>query len=464
MHRSRRDILASLAAASVIGCRGSTHPDGTEPDPATRPEPEPGDIDTIVLCMMENRSFDHVFGSLSLVEGRLDIDGLLPGMGNADVDGVWHDITPSTLPCTDPDPPHSWSSSRTQLADADCSGFVRAYQARGSGFDIRQCIAWQSRAQQPISYALADEFGLCQRWFSSVLTSTWPNRVYFHAAQSQGIPDNRMPLPESKFTCRTLWDQLTDAGVDWRYYYTDLPTLALWARADWAERLRPMSAFHEDAAAGTLPTVCCVDPGANFNDDHPPHHPMLGQLFLGSIAQSLMDSPHWERSMFIATYDEAGGFFDHVVPPTFPDDFASAGFDQAGFRVPALVVGPYVRQGHVSSTVFDHTAAMAFVREWLGIDETLTARDAASASLSEFLDLDRILANQPRAPIQLPAISLSEDDIVAQCERGGWRSGQPELQAAVQAFQPGWDRSADAPAMARDFFRRVGEQGLWVPA
>lgn len=465
--RTRRQLLEGLAAATVAGCAApSSRPDPitgrhdpTEPAPGATARP--GTIDTIVLCMMENRSFDHVFGSLSLVEGRRDIDGLLPGMGNPDSGGGWHDVVPLTNPCTHPDPPHGWDTSRQQHGEGRCDGFVQAYETRGGSFDFSQCLSWQSRAQQPVSYALADRYALCQRWFSSVLTSTWPNRLYFHAAQSEGIPGNDMPSI-GRYTARTLWDQLTDAGIEWASYFTDLPTLALWARADWSDRLQRIDDFYADAAAGTLPSVVCLDPGAASNDDHPPHHPLLGQLFIGSVVQALMDSPQWERTLFIVTYDEAGGFYDHVSPGTMPDDFAEGGFDQLGFRVPALVVGPWVKEGYVSDTVFDHTAAMAMVREWFGIGETLTARDAASSSLSEVLDLDRMAAGTPRPPIQLPQIVLDDEAIEAQCAARGWPSGQPELQAIAAA--QGLDLTGEARSHLRGLFRRAGDQGLWVPA
>jgi phospholipase C len=466
--RTRREILEGLAAAATLaGCApegppaaatgrippGDTGSSGSAPR-------VPGDIDTIVICMMENRSFDHVFGSYSLVEGRSEVDGLLPGMGNADSSGRFHEVVPLTNPCTHPDPPHGWSTSRTQFGDGRNDGFVTAYETRGGSFDLTQCISWQSRAQQPVSYALADRFSLCQRWFSSVLSSTWPNRLYWHAATSQGVEGNDMP-PEGRYTARTLWDQLDDAGIEWANYYTDLPTLALFARPDWAERLYGIDDFYVDAAAGTLPSVVTLDPGAASNDDHPPHHPLMGQLFIGSVVQALMDSPQWERTLFILTYDEAGGFYDHVPPGTMPDDHAEAGFDQLGFRVPSLVVGPWVREGYVSDTVFDHTAAMAFVREWFGIDEALTARDAASNRLSEVLDLQRMAEGLPRSPIQLPEVVLDEESIEAQCAARGWPTGQPELQQVAES--QGLARPGGSEAMRR-FFRRVGDQGLWVPA
>lgn len=454
----RRTVLKGLgAAAGLAACGPEEKPKERVPTPVER-----GRIDTIVLCMMENRSFDHVFGSLSLLEGRTDIDGLQAGMSNPDLDGAPVPIGPNTMPCIDPDPPHGWNTSRTQFDNGTNQGFVRAFlESHGRDAPVSFPMCYQSREQQPISYALADEYALCQRWFSSVLSSTWPNRLYFHAAQSQGIPSNDLPR-EGAYSCRTIWDQLTDAGIDWAYYFTDLPTLALFGRADWSENLARIDQFYADAAAGRLPPVVCVDPGAGYNDDHPPHHPLLGQLFIGSIYAALAASPHWERCLFILTYDEAGGFFDHVPPGTMPDDYARDGFNQLGFRVPGLVMGPYVRNT-VSDTRFDHTAALTFIQDHFGIDERLTKRNEASEDLATLLDADRLANNEPSAPISLPAIERSEEEIEAECESLGGRTGQPELQKLVQELFPTWDNTRGLPATARRAWRRAGEQGLWVP-
>lgn len=461
----RRQLLKGLgagAATGLIGCEAE--PDlQSKPVGTTPADVDPGQIDTIVICMMENRSFDHVFGGYTLEEGRTDIDGPWPGLSNPNLDGEPVPMELDRWRCIEPDPPHGWSTSRTQFADGACDGFVRALQeSRGAHHDGLVAMCYQNRAQQPVTYALADRYALCQRWFSSVLSSTWPNRLYFHCAQSEGRTNNTLP-EGGRYTARTIWHQLTDAGIDWGYYFTDLPTLALWADAELAEHFGTMDDFYADAAAGALPRVCCVDPGAAFNDDHPPHHPLLGQLYLGSVYQALADSPHWERSLFVLTYDEAGGFHDHVPPGTVPDDYAAEGFDQLGFRVPGLVMGPWVRP-QVSDTLFEHSAALTFIQDWFGIDERLTARNAASNDLTELLDLAAMGSNLPSAPIRLPPIQLSEEEIDAQCAMLGGRTGQPELRGVVRQHSPWLDRTADMPGIARSFFRKTAEQGLWVPA
>lgn len=454
----RRKLLQGLGAtAGLAACGQGSGPKGKTGGPAER-----GRIDTIVICMMENRSFDHVFGSLSLLEGRTEVDGLVAGMTNPDLGGNPIGIEPNGGPCVDPDPPHGWDSSRVAFDNGTNQGFVRAYlDDNGPNASPAIPMAYQTREMQPVSYALADEYALCQRWFSSVLTSTWPNRIYFHAAQSLGERSNDLP-PGGIYDCRTIWDQLSDAGIDWAYYFTDLPTLALFGDRGYSDRLRFIEQFHTDAALGLLPQVVCVDPGAGYNDDHPPHHPMLGQLFIGSIYQSLAASPHWESSLFILTYDEAGGFHDHVPPGTMDDDRSAEGFGQLGFRVPALVTGPYVKNV-VSDVVFDHTAALTFIQDHFGIEERLNARNAASNDLSVLLDEDALAANRPAPPIVLPVFDRTEEEIEAECSVLGGRTGQPELRALVQDRCPWLDRTAGLPDVARRAWRTAGDQGLWVP-
>ncbi len=189
---------------------------------------------------------------------------------------------------------------------------------------------------------------------------------------------------------------------------------------------------------------------------------MLGQLYIASVYQALASSPHGDRCLFVLTYDEAGGFHDHVAPPTMADDHAADGFDQLGFRVPGLVMGPWV-QPQVSDMQLEHTAALTFVQNWFGIEERLTARNAASNDLTALLDTASLAQNTPRRPIQLPTIALSEEEIATPCASLGTRTGQPELRDFIQARSPWLDRTSDLPGIARSFFRSTADQGLWVP-
>jgi phospholipase C len=285
-------------------------------------------------------------------------------------------------------------------------------------------MGYYDRGDLPVHYALADGFALCQRWFSSVMGPTWPNRVYAHAAQSQGVNENSFPDWSLGFTCQTIWELLDAAGISWAYYYSDLPFIALFPALLGRPEIRPLARYFEDLDAGTLPQVVMIEPAFSSNDDHPPHDIRLGQLFISTVFTALAQSSRWSRSLFVLTYDEHGGFFDHVPPPTVPDDYAAEGFDQLGFRVPTLVAGPWVREGHVSSVQYDHTSWLRQVQVLFGLP-ALTARDAAAADFTDLLDADRIARGDARTPPTLPEIDASWGD--PDCEPLG--SAQAELAA-----------------------------------
>jgi phospholipase C len=357
----------------------------------------------------------------------------------------------------EPDPPHSWTASHDAFAGGSNGGFVTALQASaGVDVDPRLVMAYQRRADLPISYALADGHRLCTRWFSSLMTSTWPNRLYFHAASSQGEKGN--DFPPGGYVIPSIWDRLDEAGIEWASYYTDLPTIALFARPDWAERTRPIAEFFADVEAGTLPRVVMLDPGATFNDDHPPHHPLLGQLFIGSIYEALARSAYWERCLLALTYDEAGGFFDHVPPPLAADERASEGFDQLGFRVPSLVMSPWVAQG-VTEELFDHTSPLATILRRNGLPH-LSERDSAAQDFGLLLDEDRMERNDPLAPVALPTVMMTEEEIEAQCAAAPLRRSQPELHALVEEHAPKLSRVSEMGRIGRDLVDTAERFGL----
>ena len=448
----RRRFLQGLSASGLVGSSGC------KPD-----EPViPGKIDTIVLCMMENRSFDHMLGSLSLVEGRTDIDGLTADHYNPDTDGTPIFPFHLTNPCTYPDPPHGWDSSRVALNGGDNLGFIKAFAAaRGMG-GRENVMSYHERADLPVYHAIADYYAVANRWFSSVCGPTWPNRLYFHGGQSQGMKTNDFPPGEHAFSMRTIWDQLDDAGIGWGNYYTDLPTIAMFGR--FQAGVYPIEDFFSHAAAGTLAPVVVLDPGAATNDDHPPHHTLLGQLFISTIHNAIATSPQWNRILFVVVYDEAGGLFDHVVPGLAADDRAAEGFDQLGFRVPALAMGPWVRERFVSDVDMDHTSALKHIHLAHGLDD-LTARDAAANDLSSFLDLDRLAANDPRPPADLPVIELTPDEINAQCtaDRSRPPSGHDKMREAVRRVAPHLDRTDQLADIERFLLDKAVELGACLP-
>jgi phospholipase C len=457
---SRREALKALSALAGAGAIGGNL-SGCEAEPTPNPDgtPKPGTIDTVVILMMENRSFDHYFGSYSLDEGRADVDGLQPGMGNPDADGVHIPVFPMTAQCLE-DPPHGWSSSRRQFNEGSNDGFVVAHDD-GRSATAREAVGYYRRADLPILYALADDNALCQRWFASVMSSTWPNRLYALTGTSEGMPNNafeRVP-----FTQRSIFHQLDEAGISWRIYVQEVPFAALldgigYQGAD--SRVGLITEYYAHAEQGMLPQVCFVDPGFTYNDDHPPHAISLGQILIGSVYQALADGPQWNRSLMIVDYDEHGGFFDHVPPPLAPDDHAAEGFDQLGFRIPALVLGPWVKP-EVISTQYDHTSVLKQLQAMFGM-EPLTTRNAAANDLRDCIDHDRLAANDPRPPTPLPTVVLDASVEHDACTIYARASGQPELElVAERGLMPArWDFRHERERSFRAVMAMARKQGL----
>lgn len=470
---TRRTILTGIGAgigATAIGCgtdgAGADDdplaPDATtaEPPDAPRPDGPPPDaavtactatsamspaellagIETIVVLCMENRSFDHYLGALRLVEGRDDIDGLTgaetnpaPGGGTVGVH-LLEDFTPD-------DPPHGWDAVHRQWNNGANDGFVTEHE----GASQADVMGYHVREQLPVLYALADAGAICQRWFCSVLGPTWPNRFYLHAASSRGTKSNFPVLGLD-----TIWDQLDDAGIDGVNYYHDVA----WALGGLAKTsgLRSIEGFFEDAAAGTLPPVAIIDPqffGGGANDDHPDHDIRLGQALIASVVAALGASPQWDRCLFVLTYDEHGGFYDHVPPPPVPAEAEpEEEFRQLGFRVPSLVIGPTVRRGCAIDTVFEHASVAATIAARFGLPP-LNARAAAAADLSPCID-PRLLGD-PQPPPEVPPVEISRRALEVRLAQAGARRSHDELarELAARPAPRGLDRRADGDAIAR---------------
>ena len=349
-------------------------------------------IDTVVVLCMENRSFDHYLGSLQLAEGW-NVDGLSgsesnprAGGGDAQVYRL-EDFTPD-------DPPHSWNECHDQWNGGANDGFVTAH----AGASEDQVMGYHERDQLATVYGLADGGAVCDRYFSSVMGPTWPNRYFLHSASSNGIKSN---LPAINIA--SIWDRLGSAGVSNTNYFHDVA----WATGALGKLngLSLIEKYFEDAAAGTLPAFSIIDPdfvGAGANDDHPAHDVRLGQALIGSIFAALAQSPQWERSLFVLTYDEHGGFYDHVAPPTTFD--TRSDFQQLGFRVPTIVAGPTVKRGCPVSSVYDHVSVAATATRLFGLDP-IRERVNQTNDFRDCINPDYI--GNPQAAPELPAVEIS---------------------------------------------------------
>ena len=445
----RRDALKHIGAIAGAGAAARLLPGCGDNDAA----PAQG-ITTLVVVCMENRSYDHYLGARSL-QG-LPGDGLTAEMSNPDPLGgdvaAYHETGTYCIP----DPPHGWDGSRTCWNDGANDGFVRAYRDRHGDTIAPYVMGHFEREDIPVTWAIADAHASCDRWFSSLLGPTWPNRMYLHSAQSGGLRTNDFP-GQGGIPWPSIHHRLTEAGVPWAYYYQDLPFVPLFIGVEVDTTIRRFDhEFFDDAEAGRLPPVTFVEPAFTFNDDHPPHHPIFGQQFLATVYRTLAASPQWNNCMLVVTYDEAGGFFDHVPPPLAVDDRADEGFDQLGFRVPTIVAGPYVKAGHVSSVVRDHTSVLAHLDRVFGL-EPLTARSAAAATLDELIDQERLERRDPLPPVELPAIEVDESTIDDFCEGPGAQRRHPtdlELLADRGFFAQHLDRRRTM----RDTIHTIGDQ------
>ena len=444
----RRDALKTLGGLAGAGAVARFLPGCGSDDGG------PVGITTYVYLMMENRSYDHYLGARSMLEG-LPGDGLRAGLSNPDRNGV--PVAPFAAPddhngaassLCDIDPPHGWDASHLQFNNGAMDGFVTEHQADHGSATAIEPMKYMTRANLPITWALADAYTSCDRWFCSVMGPTLPNRAYWHTGTSFGINTNNEILEKfSSVPVPTIYNRLDEKGVDWAYYYGSLAVVSLLANPgpfqldlgpnDGTGRIRRFGdaklgngQFFKDAAAGTLPSVVYIDPAYGTNDDHPPVHPILGQELIASIYTALAKSPQWKNILFVVTYDENGGYYDHVAPPTTTDstlaDFGVDGFQQLGFRVPTMVIGPYVKEGYVSSVVFDHTSALKHLQNVFGL-EGLTARMEAATDLSDCIDTERLARGEPRPPVAIPTIDSNEwpiDD--ASCiSQGGFKPKDP---------------------------------------
>jgi len=484
MSMNRRDALKTIGGLAGMAGLSKFIPACGENGDA------PVGITTYVYLMLENRTYDHVFGARTLLEGKPG-DGLTADMSNPDMAGNAVKIyQPAIEDLCVLDPPHGWDPSHRQWNSGAMDGFLREYQESHGSTTIKDCMAYLTRELQPVSWALADQYTTCDRWFASVMGPTLPNRAYWHTATSFGLKANNAVLDAfSSVPVPTIYNRLADKGVDWAYYFGSLAVASLLGNPgpyqldlgpnDGTGRIRkfsvypdqpdaPTGQFFKDAAAGRLPPVVYIDPyfGSGGNDDHPPTHPIMAQALIRAVYTALAKSPQWKNCMLVITYDEHGGFFDHVAPPTVTDDteakFGIAGFTQAGFRVPAMVIGPYAKQAHVSSVQYDHTSALKHLQTAFDL-EPLNVRMDSANDLSDCIDMDRLARGEWAPPIDLPPIDLESYPVMdSACLTGEtFRTTDPISEAADRnpALFAGFDLRGEREQyhkVIRDYLRQNG--------
>ncbi|GAC1445418.1 MAG: alkaline phosphatase family protein [Mycobacteriales bacterium] len=416
---TRRQLFAGTAATAAglaMSRAGAATRAGTLPAPAA------SGLEHIVFVCMENRSFDHFLGWLPGATGRQ------VGLSYRDDHGVAHLTHHLTerQGCGFNDPDHSYEGGRTQFAAGRLDGFRK-------GLNDDLALGYYGKADLPFYGPLVGQATVLDHWFASTLSATYPNRFYTHAARTDRI-DNTTRMTNMP----TIWDRLWAAGVPATYYFSDLPFLALWGEK-YLPISKPIGSFFTAAASGTLPQFSYLDPfflgeeQGGSNDDHPHADIHRGQAFLSEVAAAVTTSPLWSKTALIITYDEWGGFFDHVRPPRFADDHVTGPGEhdhgQAGFRVPGFVLSPFAQRGAIHSSVYDHTSMLKML-EWRFGLAPLSARDRNARNLAEVLDFSAPRASIPALPVVVdpgPHICGAPGGAMA-TENSFWR-GLQELKA-----------------------------------
>jgi phospholipase C len=337
----------------------------------------------IVFLMMENRSFDSYFSKL-------------PAYGVTDVD-VADDSYTNPEPGSPPtyvhryhesrycivNTAHDWGPVHLQYDDGNMDGFVVTNDPGGE-----RTMGYYDQYDLPFYYWAARTFSMSDRHFSSLLGPTWPNRFFFYGATSWGrtmTPDTP-PLNETKIV-----NEMDDAGRSWKIYRDGSYDFAVVFGPQYAGT--SMSNFYSDVANDTLPDLSILDPsfsGSGQDDEHPPTNMQKGQQLSATILASLMSHPNvWKKTVFIQTYDEHGGYYDHVPPPPacIPDGYTPPdyAFDRLGVRVPLFVASPFAKKGYVSHLVTDHTSITRFIENRFDLP-AMTARDANAWPMLDLFD------------------------------------------------------------------------------
>jgi phospholipase C len=343
-------------------------------------------IKHIVVVMKENRSFDHIFGGLGALQPAAET--FPPGFSNKDARG--NVITPFHLgtTCVGRDPDHQWDAMHHQVDGGKMDGFITS-AASSTGSDGHFALGYYTASDLPFYYFLASNFAIADHYFPSVRSGTFPDRDYLLLGTSDKVMSTQFTVwPDPKLP--SIFDRLDAAGVSWGVYADDFPLEETlddphhnWSTLHpWHSVQTLINAFASD----TVPSVVFVDGTENVQDEHPTADLQVGEAWTKRLYDAARASNAWSSTVLLLTYDEGGGFFDHVPPPNAcvarPAD---AQFFELGVRVPLTVISPWARRHYVSKTVHSHSSITRFIAAINGLP-ALTARDANSDALLDMFD------------------------------------------------------------------------------
>jgi phospholipase C len=408
-------------------------------------------IEHVVVLMLENRSFDHMLGYLYASEGNVSpsgqpFAGLTGTESNPDGSGAATSVFPIT-PATPnayfmpgADPGEGYPATNNQLyGSSGAPASQQVPQMAGFVTDFAYTLGWESRENWaivngttpadimgcftpetlPVLSALAKGYAVCDHWFCSVPTETMPNRAFACAATSQGHLDDHTKI----FTTPSIFGLLGQHGISWGIYGYDAEPLTKSTFTDIAETpngtIGEFADFKTAAAAGTLPAFTFLEPSwsSTGNSQHPNYDVALGEQLIHDVYEALRSGPAWPGTLFVLTYDEHGGCYDHVPPPwgAVPPDSTIGeygfGFDRFGPRVPTVLISPLIEAGTVfrvpdGSVPFDHTSVLKTIEQRWNLP-ALTARDAAAPSVADVLTLAEPRTDDVLAQVVVPVSGMA---------------------------------------------------------
>ena len=399
--------------------------------PAGTPATSLKQIQHIVVVMMENHSFDNLLGLVRHeVPGREQLDGLrvgprgLPTEFNLDPTGKRVYARVASSPCQQSGTPsQAWNASHTAWDNGKNDGFVLA-----SGE-----VAMELWDQQflPFTHSLTEYFPVGQRYFCSMLGPTYPNRRFLFCGTSSGLTATDNLAFSTPAANGTIFDRLDAHRISWRNYFTDVPSTFIvpgFATPARASRIKQIAAFYADAKAGKLPQFSFVEPSYASTSEENPQDIQFGERFVAKVVNAVIKSPNWRHTALFLTYDEHGGYYDHVPPPSAiaPDSIAPiqepgattlapGGFDRYGFRVPLIVVSPWAKVHYASSVVQDHTSIAAFIEQKWNLP-AMTFRDANAAPMTDYFDFGKPKFLAPPALASAPGVAKG----LAECVKAGF--------------------------------------------
>jgi phospholipase C len=370
------DTLASQREACTFG-RGATPSATVGIDSATAAKIP---IRHVIVMMKENRSFDHLLGKLHDLQP--DTEAIPAGFTNPDLDGVQVPMSRAPTTCLALDPEHQFNAMTRAIDKGAMDGFVKnaALSTKSDGHFI---MSYYEPTDLPFVHFLANTYALSDRHFAPAQSGTFCDRNFVLYGSNQGAVDTGIVFPDPNTP--SLLHLIQNAGFTWGAFSDDEPFEGTLGWTTSAPGAHSMQALYDALDQGTLPNVSFVDARWNTEDDHPLADLQKGEAWSKKIYDHAVTSPQWKNLAIVYTYDEGGGFPDHVVPPSACLSEPGSPFKDLGVRVPLVMISPWAKRHFVSHAVHDHTAITRFIATLFDLP-ALTARDANSDDLLDLFD------------------------------------------------------------------------------